>query len=132
MRKTAIFLTFLFSCSSFAQSSLLEVHFEKQKKEHHYSIKRDQKKKNSYIFSFVNEKRKVKNKYLTSKQFEQIKNEANRLLWANQFRKPASFENCKEYMTLVIENEKTKVCQQNNKLTGKSFGFLNSLNNLAR
>lgn len=132
MKNIVILLTFLFCASSFAQSNLLEVHFEKQKKEHHYSIKKDQKKKNSYIFSFINEKRKVKNKHITSKQFEQIKNEATRLLWANQFRKPASFENCKEYMTLIIENEKTRVCQQNNNLTGRSYGFLNSLNNLIK
>lgn len=132
MKNTAIILIFLFSTSAFAQPFLLEVHFEKQKKEHNYSIKKDQQKKNSYVFSFTNEKRKVKNKYITSKQFEQIKNEANRLLWANQFRKPASFENCKEYMTLKIENEKTRVCQQNNNLTGKSYGFLNSLHNLIK
>lgn len=132
MRSSVIILTFLMSICAYASPSLIEVHFERQKKEHQYSITKDTKKKNGYIFSFINEKRKIKNKSISSSQFQQIKNEATRLLWANQFRKPASFENCKEYMSLKIGTETTRICQQNNSLTGKSYGFLNSLNNLIK
>ncbi|GEM_PF-3856707 len=133
MKKIMIILTFLFSATStFAQPYLLEVHFEKNKLEHQYLIKKDPQKDNKYIFTFVNEKREIKNKHITSGQFEQIKNEANRLLWENQYRNPSSFDKCKEYMTLKIGNEKTRVCQQNINLTGKSYGFLNSLHNLAK
>jgi len=111
-------------------NSLLEVNFEKGNKAHRYSVAPDSKKKNSYVISFVNEKRKIKNKQISANQFESIKNEATRIIWENQYRKPASFENCKEYMNLRLNVDKVRICQQNVRMTGKSFGFLNSLHHI--
>lgn len=108
---------------------LLEVTFERGSKTHRYTISSVIKnKKRNYVLSFINEKKKVRTHQLTSKQYEAIKNEATRIIWDNQFRKPASYENCKEYLSLKTADEKARICYQNVSTTGKSFGFLNSLN----
>lgn len=131
MRTIVIFLALFISFGASAKvktSTMLEVSFERNKKSHLYLVTKSLVKKPVYTLIFTNEKRQIKNRRISQSQAELIKNEATRIIWENQYRKPASTESCREYMSLKIDSEKTRVCHENKISTGRAFGFLNSLN----
>ena len=131
MRTIIIFIALFISFEANAKtqtSTMLEVRFERNRKPHLYLITKSLVKKPVYTLTFTNEKRQIKNRRISQSQAELIKNEATRIIWENQYRKPASTDSCREYMSLKTDSEKTRICYENKISTGRAFGFINSLN----
>lgn len=130
MRMAIFFAVIICSFGAFAktkQTAILEVSFERAKKSHVYKIVKSASKKSEYNLLFTDEKRKTKSHRLSQRQAEQIKNEATRIIWENQYRKPASTDSCREYMTIKTDLEKSRICYENKASVGRAFGFINSL-----
>lgn len=130
MRTLMLFAIIIFSFGASAktkQATVLEVNFERAKKNHTYKIMKAVSKKTEYSLLFTDEKRKTKSHKLSQRQAEQIKNEATRIIWEVQYRKPASTDSCREYMSIKTDLEKTRICYENKTAVGRAFGFINSL-----
>ena len=134
MKKLIIVSSLLFSLSTLAEvvnkNLMLEVNFEANKKSHQYLVTKISGKKPEYIISFKNEKNKTRSRKISQRQAELIKNDATRIIWENQYRKPSSTDSCREYVNIKTDSEKTRVCYENRASTGRAFGFLNSLNSI--
>ncbi len=132
MKKIVIACLFLLSTSAVAESSkksvVLDVNFERNGKSHQYFITKNIGKKTDFVLNFIDEKRKPKSRKISQRQADLIKSDATRIIWENQFRKPASSESCREYAMIKTDSEKTRICFENKVSVGRTFGFLNSLN----
>lgn len=130
MRILVLFTVIVFSFGASAktkQATVLEVNFERAKKTHTYKIIKSVSKKTEYSLLFTDEKRKTKSHKLSQRQADQIKNEATRIIWENQYRKPAAADSCREYMNIKTDSEKSKICYENKAAVGRAFGFISSL-----
>jgi hypothetical protein len=109
-------------------STLLEVGFTHDKKVHQYFLTKTSAKTPVFTLSFKDEKRKLMTRQISQSQANFITGEATRLIWENQYRKPATSDNCHPYVDLKTDVDKTRICYENRALTARAFGFLNSLN----
>lgn len=130
MRTKVFLLVILFSFGAFAKtrpSAILEVKFERAKKTHIYKIIKSASKRADYKLLFTDEKRKTKSVGLSQGQAEQIRNAATRIIWENQYRRPAAIAKCREYLTIKTDLEKSIICHENRVAVGRAYGFINSL-----
>ncbi len=134
MKKFFVVISLVLAAGALAgptqKKTVLEVNFERSNKRHTYLITSSVSKKPSFTLSFQNEKKKMKSLSISERQTELIKNQATRIIWGNQYRKPASVEDCREYLSIKTDLDKTRVCYENKVATGESFWFLNSLNQM--
>lgn len=127
MRQIILLLSVvLFSAVSEAKAPLIEVLYTKGKQSHAYSVTAHPQKKAAYLLSFVDEKKKKHKKVINAAAFDMMRRRATRLLWQNQYRSPAM--ECKEYMSLKVGKDKTRVCRGNTLMVGRAMGLLDQLN----
>jgi hypothetical protein len=108
---------------------LIEINFQDGGFHHKYIFAKDLKLQNTYEMILVDENNFKKKRVLTEQQFDQIRSRTNRLIWENKFKRTSrSTGKCTKYVDVQLGSEKTTVCRENAAMTGKSFGFLNSLN----
>lgn len=112
--------------------TVAEISFDHARKPHVYSLTKTVAQDPIYVLSFKDERGRVKKKDLSSSQASGIEGELSRIMWENQFRKPASVANCHSYAVLKMASEKTKICEENAPLTARTFGLLNSLHQMTR
>jgi hypothetical protein len=134
MKSLLLVIPLFLSIEAFAGTAkknvVLDVNFERNGKAHQYLITKGIGKKPDFLMIFVNEKKKTQTRKISQRQADLIKNDATRIIWENQYRKPSSSESCREYATVKTDAEKTRVCYENKALVGRTFGFLNSLNSI--
>lgn len=128
---------FLFSTQVLASKAksdvLLDVSFEQTKVNHKYTLEKTLEKEPAYTLIFKDKNKKAERLKVSRTQAELILNEATRIIWDSQYRHPAkAAAPCQIYMRLNTKNEKAKICRENPVLTGRSYGFLNSLHGLLK
>lgn len=116
---------------------LSEIRYSRKGLSHEYSIVRERAVKTKsglptkpgYALIFKENGRVPLKKTLKANEAEFYSNAMNRILWANEYgsRKPASTAKCREYVRIQVVGDKTRICQENKKLTGQSYGLLNEL-----
>lgn len=104
---------------------------------HEYSIIKDRivgksrsglPKMPTYTLVFKENQRPAKRLTLTRHEAELYAGSMNRLIWSSEYlRKPASTSPCREYVRIKMQNDQTKICQENKRLTGESYGLLKQL-----
>ncbi len=123
-----IIFSFELMAKNLKKNTILHVNFEKNGKTHKYLIEQINSKKPEFLMSFVNEKNKTQTKKVSKRQVDLLRGDATRIIWKNQYRKPSSNINCREYAVINTDLEKTRICYENKISVGRTFGFLNSLN----
>lgn len=110
------------------KDSVLFVIFETRGKIHFYTLISE---KGKNILKFTDERKKVFTKQISLSQRNILTNEATRIIWNSQYRKPSSLSDvCHEYATIQTLVEKAKICYENKMATGQAFGFLNELHSV--
>lgn len=120
--------------------SLSEMKYERQGLKHEYSISKNRfttksksglPNKPTYTLVFKENKRPARRVQLSRNEAEFYTNSMNRLIWSSEYlRKPASTVStaaCKEYVRIKMQGDQTRICQENKRLTGESYGLLKQL-----
>lgn len=127
--KFLVLLLLLITTTGVAAEStniLLEVRFKRDQDKHTYKL--SEKSKDQFVFTFDDGK-EIKNLSLTKSEADNIKTDATRIIWENQYRAKKQ-KNCSEYVTLKTPSDRAVVCKENTVIVGKAFGFLNRLNQM--
>ncbi len=116
---------------------LSEIMYERKGLRHDYRIVRESVTKTrsglptkpGYTLIFKENGRVPQRRSLTSTEASFYSNAMNRIFWANEYasRKPSSAAPCREYVRIKVVGDQTRICQENKKLTGQSYGLLNEL-----
>lgn len=132
MRIPPIAFILIFGVSAFAQNkskTLAEVSFEDGTKHHKYLLLSEGDKP-VFKLLFQENRKKPRAKSLSKSQADFIQNEATRIIWNSQYRKPANSQSCTEYANIGSNGDKTRVCSENEKATAMSYGLLNIMSQL--
>ena len=116
---------------------LSEITYERKGLRHDYRIVRERAtktrsglpSKRGYTLIFKETGRVPQRRSLTATEASFYSNAMNRILWANEYgsRKPSSTAPCRDYVRIKVVGDQTRICQENKKLTGQSYGLLNDL-----
>jgi hypothetical protein len=134
MKKIFFFIFLLnFSGLSYANSEqvIAITTFKNNSSFHQYTLLKDQKK-SAFELVFKDIQKMPIARTISTAQAELIKNEATRIVWNAEYRKPANNPLCSKYANISLGTEKTNVCAENQKATGMAYGFLNSLANIIK
>lgn len=130
--KNILVITILWSLQfkALAATVELDIQFTNKGKTHIYTAAPEAKKPNTYVLNFIDETKKKKTRTINSQQLKNLKLVVTDIIWENQFKKPVPAHQCKIYAKIATATEKTTVCQQNAKATGRTYGLLNQLRDL--
>ncbi len=107
---------------------VLEVKFDKNAKLHNYLIEKISDEK--YVLYFTDQNKKPKRYDLSKDEYQNISYKANKIIWENLYRKPATVKKCLPYATIKNNFDSILVCQQNIQATANTFVLLSYLNKL--
>lgn len=126
-----VFLLFILSANAWAKAGreTVKIVFKDKVKSHTFSLWSDPKAQ-SYKLTFRAGEKAPQVKVLSQKQAELIENEVNQIVWISEYRKPVNSSNCSLYVSLIFQQETSRVCLENKAATGRAYGLLNSLRQL--
>ena len=119
------------SAFSAVQAPLAEVIFKDSSKLHKYTLIKEGKTPVFKLVFQVNQQ-KPKTRTLSQSQADSIRNDMTRIIWTTLSRKPASTQKCHRYVSMSSGTDKADVCMENRKVTGMTYGLLNSMSQLFR
>mgnify|MGYP001609480538 CR=1 FL=1 len=109
------------------QLNVFEVAFVDSGANERFEVKKSLGKVPVYTLTHTKKKAKPQQRQISAKQAELFRSEIVRLIWKNEYRKPASKKVCSLYATLSDGDAKTKVCKENAAAVGETYGLLVSL-----
>lgn len=121
----------IFSAQTHAEGEpvITELSFKDNSKLHSYTLVKEGRKPVFKLIFQENRKKPVV-KLISKNQMEFIRNEATRIIWNSKYRKPANAQGCNVYVNIISGSEKAKVCIENKKATGMTYGLLNSVSRI--
>lgn len=131
MRRFIFVFVFLMNANAaFAKDRpLAEVSVKQGSELHRFTLLVDSAKP-VYRISFQEGRARPKEKTVTKSQADYIRNEATRIIWNSEYRKPASAKTCSQYASVSSGDEKTKVCLENRKALAMSYGLLKTMSQI--
>lgn len=131
MKNLVLILALMFSAQSFAKGGQIvtDITFKNGSAFHRYTLVKENGKA-GFKLIFIEDKKKPVAKLVSKSQADFVKNEATRIIWNAEYRKPANAQRCSEYVNISSGNEKANVCAENRKATAMTYGLLNSVSHL--
>lgn len=120
----------MFSPQAFANEKIVtQLLFKNSSTSHRYTLVKESKKP-AFKLIFQEDRKKPVAKLVSKSQADFIKNEATRIIWNSEYRKPANAQRCSEYVNIISGTEKANVCAENRKATAMTYGLLNSVSRI--
>lgn len=118
----------IFSAPAFAGSKqvVAGISFKNGSTSHEYTLVQEGENP-GFKLIFQEGRKKPVEKPIPRSEAEFIKNEATRIIWSSEYRKPASTPECTKYMSLRSGAEKTNLCAENKKASALAYGLINSV-----
>lgn len=128
MKKILFVIVIMVASAAFAKKkeTLAEVSFKSKESNHRYVLLKEGKKP-VFKLVFYENKNKPRTKVVSESEANSIRSETTRIVWDSLYRRSANVKKCTTYASIVSGPDKADVCLEDTKLTGRTYGLLNSL-----